>query len=177
MNRNTNRTKKNFRWYMRFLHNRIGFIISGLVIIYSLSGILQTYRDTDLLKHEVLNEKQIGPGLNEAQLGAKLRLRDFRITRAEGVTFYFKEGNYDASTGKASYVTKELYSWIIPFTELHKSSSRDLGHYFTILFGICLFFMSVSAFWMFKPGTKLFSSGVYLTIAGAIASIVLLLIH
>ena len=43
---------------MRYLHNKIGFFITGLVIIYSLSGLVQTYRDTDFLKHEVTNEKE-----------------------------------------------------------------------------------------------------------------------
>ena len=177
MNQNTQKTKRNFRWYMRFLHNKIGFFITGLVIIYSLSGIIQIYRDTDFLKHEVLHKKQLATNLNEAQLGSNLRLRDFKVTKTAGDTLYFKEGTYNVSTGKASYVTKEWYSWIVPFTELHKSSSRDIGHYLTTLFGICLFFMSVSAFWMFKPGTKLFSRGILLTIAGVVASIIMLLLQ
>lgn len=176
MNQNTQKTKRNFRWYMRFLHNKIGFFITGLVIIYSLSGIIQIYRDTDFLKHEVLHGKQLATNLNEAQIGANLRLRDFKVTKTAGDTLYFKEGTYNVSTGKASYVTKEWYSWIVPFTELHKSSSRDAGHYLTTLFGICLFFMSVSAFWMFKPGTKLFSRGVLLTIAGVVASLIMLIL-
>ncbi len=177
MKQNTNSTKKNFRWYMRFLHNKIGFFITGLVIIYSLSGLVQTYRDTDFLKHDVLHGRQLAINLNEAQLGANLRLRDFKVIKTAGDTLYFKEGTYNVSTGKASYVTKEWYSWIVPFTELHKSSGRDAAHYLTTLFGICLFFMSVSAFWMFKPGTKLFSRGVLLTIAGVAASVIMLLLQ
>lgn len=177
MTQNTNSTKKNLRWYMRYLHNKIGFFITGLVIIYSLSGLIQTYRDTDLLKHEVLNEKQLEFNLTEAQLGSKLRLRDFKVSKTEGNTVYFKEGTYNISTGKASYVTKEWYSWIIPFTELHKTSSKNVRHYFTAVFGFLLLFMSVSAFWMFKPGTKPFSKGVLLTIAGIIASVILLLLQ
>lgn len=177
MIKNTKKTTKNFRWYMRFLHNKIGFFITGLVIIYSLSGLVQTYRDTDLLKHDVVNEKQLTPGLNEAQLGPQLRLREFKVTRAAGDILYFKEGTYNSATGKATFVTREWYSWINSLTELHKSPSSNVAHYFTTIFGICLFFMSISAFWMFKPGTKLFSSGVYLSIGGVIAAVILLLIH
>ena len=177
MNQNTKKTRKNFRWYMRFLHNTVGFFIAGLVIIYSLSGLVQIYRDTDFLKHDFLNEKQLATGLNEAQLGPALKLWGFKVIKKSGDTLYFKEGTYNSSTGKASYVTKEWYSWITPFTELHKSSSRDIGHYLTTLFGICLFFMSVSAFWMFKPGTKPFSRGVLLTIIGVIASVILLILQ
>lgn len=177
MAQNPNSPSKNLRWYMRYLHNKIGFFIAGLVIIYSLSGVIQTYRDTDLLKHDVLNEKQLAPALTDAQLGSNLRLRDFKVTKTEGNTLFFKEGSYNRATGKASYITKEWYSWITPFTELHKSSGKDTAHYFTTIFGFALLFMSVSAFWMFKPGTKLFSSGVYLTVAGIIAAAILLLLR
>ncbi len=109
-----------------------------------------------------------------------LRLRELLIYKTEGTVVYFKDGNYNTATGMASYTTKEWYTFLVPFTELHKARSKDsehsLAHYFTTIFGILLLFMSVSAFWMFKPGTKLFSRGVYMTIAGIVASIILLLL-
>jgi len=171
----TKESRKNFRWYMRFLHNKVGFFIAGLVIIYGLSGLLQTYRDTDLLKHDVVHEMKLAPHLPEEQLGSKLRMRDFKVSKTEGSILYFKNGTYNTETGEASYTTREWYAWIMPFTELHKTPSKNIAHYFTTLFGIALLFMSVSAFWMFKPGTKLFSSGVYLTISGIIAAVILLM--
>lgn len=176
MKQDVKESKRNLRWYMRYLHNKIGFFISGLVIIYGLSGIVQTYRDTSFLKHDVLHEKQLAAGLNEAQLGPSLKLRDFKVTKTTGDTLYFKDGTYNASTGKAAFTTKEWYAWITPFTELHKTSSKSLAHYFTTIFGLAMLFMSISAFWMFKPGTKLFSAGVYLTVAGIIAAVILLLL-
>lgn len=175
---NTKKPAKNMRYYMRFLHNNIGFFIVGLVVIYSLSGILQIYRDTDFLKHEVVNKKKLDLNLAADKLKDALRLRELVIEKTEGTVVYFKDGNYNTATGMASYTTKEWYSWVLPFTELHKTRSKDsehsLAHYFTTIFGILLLFMSVSAFWMFKPGTKLFSRGVYMTIAGITASIILL---
>lgn len=175
---NSKKPAKNMRYYMRFLHNNIGFFIVGLVVIYSLSGLLQIYRDTDILKHDVVNKKKLDLNLSPDKLKDALRLRELVIQKTEGTVVYFKDGNYNAATGMASYTTKEWYSWVLPFTELHKTRSKDsehsLAHYFTTIFGILLLFMSVSAFWMFKPGTKLFSRGVYMTIAGIAASIVLL---
>ena len=176
MSETTNSTRKNLRWYMRYLHNKIGFFIAGLVIIYALSGLIQTYRDTDLLKHAVAHEQKLAPQLTEEQLGPLLRMRDLKISKTENNIAYFKDGTYNLATGVANFTTKEWYAWITPFTELHKSSSKNLAHYFTTLFGIAMLFMSVSAFWMFKPGTKLFSSGVYLTVAGIVAAIILLLL-
>ncbi len=169
-----NRPPRNLRYYMRFLHNNVGFFIVGLVVIYSLSGIIQIYRDTDLLKHEVSNEKKLAPNLQPAQLKDALRLRDFTVEKNEGNILYFKNGTYNSVTGVANYTTQEWYSFIVPFTELHKTSSKNAAHYFTTIFGILLLFMSVSAFWMFKPGTKLFSRGVFMTIAGIVASVILL---
>lgn len=177
---NPKKPAKNMRYYMRFLHNNIGFFIAGLVVIYSLSGILQIYRDTDFLKHDVINEKQLEPNLAAEKIKEALRLRELVIEKTEGTVVYFKDGNYNSATGLASYTTKEWYSWLLPFTELHKTRSNDedhlMAHYFTTIFGVLLLFMSVSAFWMFKPGTKLFSRGVYMTIAGLVASIILLLL-
>ena len=163
------------RKIMRDLHNKIGFIIVGLVVIYSLSGIVQTYRDTDFLKHEINNEKTIEPNLDAEKLGKAIRQKELKIEKTEGAVSYFKGGTYNVQTGEVKYVTKELYNWVKPFTELHKANSKGLVHYFTIVFAIALFFMSVSAFWMFKPGTKAFSSGVILTVVGIIASIILVL--
>lgn len=169
------------RKLMRDLHNKIGYFIVGLVIIYSLSGVVQTYRDTAFLKHEVAHEKTIEKGLvadsaaHIAIIGKAVNQRELKITKTEGSILYFKDGSYDGTTGIVKFNSKELYSWIKPFTELHKSNSKGLVHYFTVLFAIALFFMSVSAFWMFKPGTKAFSSGVILTILGIIASIILVL--
>ncbi len=160
---------------MRDLHNNVGFIIVGLVVIYALSGIVQTYRDTDFLKHEIKNEKTIEPHLDAEKLGKAIKQKELKIDKTEGAILSFKGGTYNSETGEVKFVTKEWYSWVKPFTELHKSNSKGLIHYFTVAFAIALFFMSVSAFWMFKPGTKAFSSGVILTVVGIIASIILVL--
>ena len=176
MTQTNTKTTKNIRWYMRYLHNKIGFFIVGLVIIYSLSGIVQTYRDTDLLKQVIQHEKVLAPKLNVTQLGEALKMKNLKLSKTENNILYFKDGTYDSETGLAKYTTKELYPWIHAVTELHKSNSKSIAHYFTVIFSILLLSMCISAFWMFKPGTKMFSAGVYLTVAGIIAAILLLLI-
>jgi len=160
---------------MRDLHNNIGFFIVGLVVIYALSGIVQTYRDTSFLKHEVKNEKTIEPNLDADKLGKAIKQKELKVDKTENGIMYFKDGNYNPQTGEVKYVTMEWYSWVKQVTELHKQNSKGIIHYFTITFAVALFFMCVSAFWMFKPGTKAFSSGVILTVLGVIASIVLIL--
>jgi hypothetical protein len=174
MAESTIKSAKNIRWYMRYMHNKIGFIIVGLVIMYSLSGIVQTYRDTDLLKQVINHEQTLGPNLKEIELGAALKMKNFKVAKTENNILYFKDGTYDSGTGIVKFTTKELYPWIYALTELHKTNSKSIVHYFTIIFSVLLLFMSISAFWMFKPGTKAFSSGIYLTMAGIIAALLLL---
>jgi len=167
---------KTIHYYMRLWHNYIGYFIAGLVIIYGLSGIVQTYRDTNFLKTDVIKEKTLSPNLPEEELGKALQIKEFKIEKTEAELVYFNTGNYNMKTGVATYTVKELYPWINKLTKLHKANSKAPAHYFTTVFGVLMLFMSVSAFWMFKPGTKLFSRGVYMSVAGIVAAIILMLL-
>ena len=43
-------TMKDFRIYMRLGHRYVGFFMVGIMLVYSLSGMLLVFRDTDFLK-------------------------------------------------------------------------------------------------------------------------------
>ena len=168
--------RKTIHYYMRLWHNYIGYFIAGLVIIYGLSGIVQTYRDTDFLKQEVIKQKTEAAHLTGEELGKALQIKEIKINKTEADLVFFKEGTYNTTTGEATITTKELYPWIAKLTKLHKSNSKAPAHLFTTVFGVLMLFMSVSAFWMFKPGTKLFSRGVFVSAAGIVAAIILMLL-
>ncbi|MFV0437444.1 MAG: hypothetical protein ACK5PS_08650 [Desulfopila sp.] len=55
--------------WMRIAHRDIGFFVIGLTVIYCISGIMLTFRDTGFLKSETTIERNIGPGLQDYQLG------------------------------------------------------------------------------------------------------------
>src|ERR1035437_3351408 len=136
---------------MRSWHRDIGFFVIGLIIIYSLSGIILINRDTDFLKHDRLVEKTLSPGMDASELGKELHLKDFVILRTEGENDYFQNGTYNKVTGAVKYTKKELPSFLIKFTSLHKSSEKDFSHWFSPIFGILLLFLAISSLWMFKP--------------------------
>lgn len=46
--------KKSINHYMRSLHRDIGFFVIGLIVIYSISGVVLIYRDTNFLKHDAV---------------------------------------------------------------------------------------------------------------------------
>ena len=159
---------------IRKLHRNIGFFIVGMVIIYSISGVLLIYRDTDLLKHEVQNEKELAPNLDEESLGKELRFRNFEIQKKEGDLHYFRNGTYNSVTGKVEYTTKKLPEWLNKFNSLHKVASKKATHWLSLVFGVALLFMAISSFWMFKPNSKPFKRGLMYVGAGIVLAVILL---
>jgi len=161
---------------MRSLHRDIGFFCLGFVILYAISGTLLIFRDTDFLKQETPVVKNLKPNLGAEELGKELRMKEFKVTKTEGDTLYFKNGTYSSSTGIANFTIKELPKALNRLTELHKSPSGKPAHWATLTFGSLLLFMGISSFWMFKPKSSLFRRGVYLSLAGILVTILLLLI-
>jgi len=159
---------------MRVLHRDIGFFVIGLTVIYCISGIMLTYRDTGFLKSEQEVEKQLNSGLRADQLLRTLHLKDAKILGEDDNEIRFTSGSYDKQTGTASYVSNEL-PWILrTFNNLHFVSSKDGRHWFTSLYAFLLLFLAVSSFWMYKPGSTYFKRGILISISGFASSVILL---
>jgi hypothetical protein len=168
--------KRTLNHYMRALHRDLGFFAVGLLIIYSVSGMVMIYRDTAFLKRETQVEKNLEPNLKASDLAPLLRLKDFKVLKEEGALLYFPGGSYNATTGVASYTQKELPFLLSKFSQLHKSVSQSPAHWFTTLFGVLLLFLAISSFWMFKTGTRQFRRGIIIAGTGLVFAIVLLFI-
>ncbi len=162
--------------YMRSLHRDIGFFLIGFIIIYSVSGIVLIYRDTDFLKQEKLIEKNIGPNIETSELGQILHMRDFKVLKDEGEIISFNNGTYNKVTGVAKYNSKDLPGILSRFTNLHKTSSRNASHFLGVFFGILLLFLAVSSLWMFKPQTRIFRRAIYIAGIGVVTAVVLVFI-
>jgi hypothetical protein len=168
--------KKSIHYYMRSLHRDIGFLIIGFALIYSLSGIVLIYRDTDFLKQESKIEKKLSPDLQAADLGKALRMRNFEVQKTEGDIIYFQNGTYNSTTGVANYTEKQLPAFLEKLTNFHKAISKNLIHIFSLLFGFSFLFLAISSFWMFKPKSKMFRRGIIFAASGVILVVILLMI-
>lgn len=172
-----NKTGKNrLTRIMRALHRDLGFILIGLTIIYSISGILLIYRETGFLKKERQITRTIEPNLEAEELGGALRMRNFKISNTDGDLVFFNNGSYNRSTGVVEYTSNELPKWLSKINSLHKTSNRNPLHWLGTIYGILLLFLAVSSFWMFKPGNGLFRRGITFAAGGAAIVIILLLI-
>lgn len=147
---------------MRILHRDIGFLTIGLTIVYALSGVLLIYRNTDFLKTERVEEKQLAVHLTGNDLGQLLRIRSFKVEREEGGIIYFKGGTYDTATGK-SVVARKVY--LPPFDKLvslHKVTGTNNISIVALVYGIMLAFLAVSSLFMYKFGSRKSKRGLML---------------
>lgn len=152
-------SRKNLQTTMRALHRDIGFFLIGLVVVYSLSGVLLIYRDTDFLKSEQLIETTLAPNLEQQKLAHELKTKRLVGVQQDGDKLLFKGGSYNQVTGEVSYRTERLPQALDLFVHLHKAPSEKMVSWLTTLFGGLLAFMAISSFWMFRSSHKHFKRG------------------
>ena len=75
---------------MRIIHRYLGFFLAGIMAMYSISGILMIFRNTDFLKSEKIMEQQLKPNLEVGELSGALRIKGgVKPERTEGDIIYF----------------------------------------------------------------------------------------
>ena len=162
--------------YMRVFHRYLGFFLVGIMAVYAISGVVLIFRETDYLKKEKQVEKQLEVNLQAHEVASKLKIKNFQVAKNEGEVMYFKEGTYNSSTGLASYTVKELPYVLGKMTHLHKATTKDPLYWLNIFFGGSLLFFVISSFWMFRPKTSVFQTGMYFTLAGIVLTLILLFV-
>ncbi|MCL5127908.1 MULTISPECIES: hypothetical protein [unclassified Algibacter] len=160
--------------WMRIIHRYLGFFLIGVMIVYSLSGIVLIFRNTDFLKSEIAVEKTIKPNLKGEAIGRALKIKRFRAEKTEGDLILFKNGQYNKTTGLAKYTNKELPYMLDRMTHLHKATSAEPLFWLNVFCGVSLFFFAISSFWMFMPKTKIFKKGMFFTVFGVVLTLIML---
>lgn len=161
---------------MRIWHRYLGFFLAGIMAVYSLSGIVLIFRDTNFLKQENQIEKKLDVCLNAEQVGQAIRIRNLKAVSETNELLQFKEGSYNKLTGLVVYKVRSLPKGIERLTHLHKASSKEPLFYLNVFFGVSLFFFVISSFWMFLPSTSIFKKGLYFALAGIVLTLILLFI-
>ncbi len=167
--------KTPFSFQVRIIHRYLGYFLSGIMMVYAISGITLIFRKTDLLKTEVITETQLNSNLKIEELGKALDLK-LSLEKEEGNLLYFENGTYNELTGLAIVKKMEVPFVLNKMQKLHKATTKDPLFYLNIFFGISLLFFVLSAFWMYTPTMPIFKKGMYFAIGGAILTIVLLFV-
>ncbi len=160
----------------RVVHRYLGFFLAGIMVVYAISGIVLTFRNTDYLKKEIQIDKDLGPNIAADDLGRALGKGRFSVDKEEGGVTYFEGGTYNQISGMASYTEKKLPVVLENMNNIHKMHSGHPLFWLGIFFGISLLFFAVSAFWMFRPTTSVFKNGQYFTGGGIVLTLILLFV-
>lgn len=161
---------------MRVYHRYLGFFLAGIMAIYSISGIILIFRNTDFLKKTIHKTETLAPNLNEEALGKAIKIKNLKVTKTVNNQLFFKEGSYHLQTGIAKFTVKELPYLIGKMNNFHKANTTHPLFYLNIFFGTALMFFVISTFWMFAPGTQIFKKGILFTLAGIVLTLVLLFV-
>ena len=159
---------------MRIWHRYLGFFLAGIMAVYSISGIILIFRDTDFLKKQTTVEKKLAVNLTAEALGKEIKIRDLKAESISGDTIKFKQGIYNQATGQVKYTIKSMPFVIEKLNKLHKANSKSPLFFLNIFFGASLLFFVLSSFWMFMPKTSIFKKGLYFTLAGVIFTLIIL---
>ncbi len=158
---------------IRILHRYVGFFLVGIMSMYAISGIVLTYRNSDIFKIKKHIEVTLDQNLSGDELARALKIRHFNINKEDETTIYFREGSYNKQTGNVIYDQSEYPVFVSKLVRLHMTASGGVMSWLTTTFGIALLFLAVSSFWMFKPKTKIFKKGIIVAIAGIVFTMIL----
>ena len=128
---------------MRIYHRYLGFFLAGIMAIYSISGIIMIFRETDFLKKENHKVLTVAPNLKNEEIGPAIKIKNLKTTEEVGDVVKFKEGTYNRTTGVADFTVKELPYLINKITKMHKATHKDPLYYLNIFFGLSLFFFVI----------------------------------
>lgn len=157
----------------RVLHRYLGFFLAGVMAMYAISGIIMIFRETNFLKTETVETRQLEVNLTGGELSPKLRMA-VKVDKIEGDVLYFKDGNYNKATGMATVTEMKLPFVLEKMERLHKATTNSPLYFFNIFFGVSLLFFVLSAFWMFLPSMPIFKKGLYYAIGGMILTLIML---
>lgn len=166
-------TNKKLSLKFRILHRYLGFFLAGVMAIYAISGVIMIFRETNFLKKETVETRQLEANLTVGELSPKLRMA-VKVDKTEGDILYFKDGNYNKATGVATVTKMKLPFVLEKMERLHKATTNSPLYFFNIFFGLSLLFFVLSAFWMFLPSMPIFKKGMYYAIGGGILTLIML---
>ncbi|WP_417333449.1 hypothetical protein [Halarcobacter sp.] len=195
--------KKKLSTIFRNWHRDLGYLVIGITIVYSISGIILSVRDLHLFEKEYILNATIEKNIQEKELQneivlalseneQKKNLPTHIIKKSVLNKFELLENNnefikyqisrkkdmkfitYYKNSGELIYSISGYPTFINSLVQAHKSSSQDKWSYLALAYSVILLFLAISAIFMVKGKYGFKERGIYLTLFG-IALVVLFL--
>ncbi len=180
---------------LREWHRDLGYLVIGITIIYSLSGIVLSFRDLHLFEKKYILNAKIEKNLPKEQLKDKIIsvykqneqkkilpahiikksvLDNFQEVEESSKFIKYQVSRkkdmklvtYYKDSGEVIYSINGYPTFIQIFVNSHKSSTQDRWSYLALAYSVILFFLAISAIFIVKGKYSFKQRGVYLTLAG-----------
>ncbi|RXJ88977.1 hypothetical protein CRV01_10165 [Arcobacter sp. CECT 8983] len=195
--------KKKLSTTLRNWHRDLGYLVIGITIIYSISGMILSVRDLHLFEKEYILNATIEKNIKEKDLQKEIvltfteneekkSLPSHIIKKSVLDKFELLENNnelikyqisrkkdmkfitYYKTSGELIYSINGYPTFINALVKAHKSSSQDKWSYLALAYSIILFFLAISAIFMVKGKYGFRQRGLYLTLLGIALVIIFL---
>ncbi len=168
------------RKLLRKLHRDFGYLITGMILIYSVSGIALNHKKDWNSDHLVVNESADWgdlhvAGLTKNEVKEKLRLFDEipvykkHYIGNEGLLKVFVENGmvvYNPSTGLARMELLKKRPVFYHLNKLHKIATTRIWVWVSDVLAVVLIFVAVSGLFLLKGRYGLAGRGWWLTLIG-----------
>jgi hypothetical protein len=181
-----------WRKWVRILHRDIGYVATGLTVIYSISGVAVNHMNEwnpnyiinkstvklNRLPDSLIKSDQLIPHiLNELKETGKYRSSFFADSNTINI---FVEGNNIVANLNTMEVSQEKIKSRAVFREsnyLHLNAPKKIWTFVADLFAISLIFLAISGLFMIKGKKGIKGRGAWLTALGVLIPIVFYLIY
>lgn len=186
-------SKEGMRRWSRTLHRELSFFLSGMVLIYAISGFVMNHRDTinphfSVTRNEIKLDKL--PATEEAfsqadieaimqQAGILERYLKHYFPQPEQLKVFLSGGSslvIDLSSGNAVYESLHRRHLLSALTTLHYNPGR-WWTWFSDIFSFGLIFITITGIIMLKGKRGLWGRGGIELIAGILLPLLLLLLN
>ena len=181
-----------WRKWVRILHRDIGYIATGLTVIYAISGIAVNHTNDwnpnyviekstmkiDPIPDSMLTSDQLIPDIL-AKVGEKGKLKSFFLPDSNHINI-FVNGNtitVDLKKGEISQEKITSRAVIRETNFLHLNSPKKIWTLVADLFAIALVFLAISGLFMIKGKNGIKGRGAWLTAVGILIPVIFLLIY
>ena len=183
--------KDNLRRWSRTIHRELSFFLSGMVLIYAISGLVMNHRDTINPHYSVsrteltIKEKPIPNNISRQsieaimqQIGVSEQYTKHYFPKENELKVFLKGGSslvIDLASGKTIYESLHRRPLLSPMTRLHYNPGR-WWTWFADFFAIGLIVITLTGVIMLKGKRGLWGRGGLELLAGILLPILFLLL-
>jgi uncharacterized protein len=183
---------KRWRRWLRAIHRDIGYILTGLTVIYSISGIAVNHA-SDWNPNYIIEKKTIVLKLNNEdksttksivsaimnKVGVDEKLKNSFRPDSNTIKVFTEKHNINYDLSSEELTTEEIKGRPIlkESNYLHLNAPKRIWTYVADTFAFGLIFLAISGLFLIKGKNGMKWRGTWLTLAGILIPIIFLLIY